>query len=342
MSSILDALNKVAAEKANARDEVVDPRAAAEEMVGAQTSRAITLTPRLIAAAAAAALLLVALSVGISAALLRGEAPSTNGPPAGPPNQLEIARTVYDAPPTMSSAVPPAAAETQPHATPAPPPSQAAKTGGAWRDVIAGDPTTPPPAPTETQGEFSPPPTQAETSPASAPNVVQVPAKVESQVETRPQMPVEVPSPAAAGTGSTTTPLPSYEQMRAERLQARSVESSDLPEGPKTALEEQAPAAEGPNNGPTSDAADLTSDSLPELGRATRERYDLVDLTINMTRPVSATNPRAIAFINRFKVYEQERILTTRARLLKVFTDGVAIEIIGGAERYFVPIGAPR
>ncbi len=337
MSSILDALNKGAAEKANARDEVVDPRAAAEEMVGAQPSRAITLTPRLIAATAGAALLLVALSVGLSAVLLRDEAPS-----ASPPNQLEIARTVQDAPPTISSAVPTIPVEVRPDAAPAPPPSPAPKTGGAWRDVIASDPAPPPSASAEAPSAPSPEPAPAGSSGPPAPNVVQVPAKVESQIETRTQTPSEIPPPAMVDTGSSTTPLPTFEQMRAERLKARAVDSSDLPEDSKTAPEEQAPIAEGPSSGPTSDAPELSSDSLPEMGRATRERYDLVDLTINMTRPASATNPRAIAFINRFKVYEEERILTTRARLLKVFTDGVAIEIIGGDEKYFVPIGAPR
>jgi hypothetical protein len=43
------------------------------------------------------------------------------------------------------------------------------------------------------------------------------------------------------------------------------------------------------------------------------------------------------ALINRLKYFEGERIEGTQARLVGIASTGVAIEIVGEDQRYFVP-----
>ncbi len=76
---------------------------------------------------------------------------------------------------------------------------------------------------------------------------------------------------------------------------------------------------------------------LPVLRTSDRARLGLADMKLNVLREASPNNPHGLAIINLTKIYVGEMIPGTSVRLLDVKTHGIAIEVVGTGERYYVP-----
>ncbi|MGC8845361.1 MAG: hypothetical protein ACP5QY_05885, partial [Candidatus Hydrogenedens sp.] len=83
------------------------------------------------------------------------------------------------------------------------------------------------------------------------------------------------------------------------------------------------------------EAVDMTR--LPVLRTSDRTRLGLDDMKLNVLREAGPKNPHGLAIINLTKVYVGEMIPGTSVRLLDVKTHGIAIEVVGTGERYYVP-----
>lgn len=75
---------------------------------------------------------------------------------------------------------------------------------------------------------------------------------------------------------------------------------------------------------------------LPPLRSSERARFGLESLKINMLREPSKNRPRGSVIINLKKVYLDERIPGTSARLVAVASDGIALEVGSERELYFL------
>jgi hypothetical protein len=75
---------------------------------------------------------------------------------------------------------------------------------------------------------------------------------------------------------------------------------------------------------------------LPPLRSAERARFGLESLKINMLREPSKNRPRGSVIINLKKVYLDERIPGTSARLVGVVSHGIALEVGSERELYFL------
>lgn len=85
----------------------------------------------------------------------------------------------------------------------------------------------------------------------------------------------------------------------------------------------------------TEETVDMTR--LPVLRTSDRVRLGLDDMKLNVLREAGPKNPHGLAIINLTKVYVGEMIPGTSVRLLDVKTHGIAIEVVGTGERYYVP-----
>ena len=74
------------------------------------------------------------------------------------------------------------------------------------------------------------------------------------------------------------------------------------------------------------------------LRQTDRQRLGLMDLQINMLKPAAKNRPHASAIINLNPVYIGEIIPRTNVRLLALDgLQGIAIEVQGSGERFYVP-----
>lgn len=85
----------------------------------------------------------------------------------------------------------------------------------------------------------------------------------------------------------------------------------------------------------TEEPIDMTK--LPVLKTSDRVRLGLDTMQLNVLREAGPKNPHGLAIINLTKVYVGEMIPGTSVRLLDVKTHGIAIEVVGSGERYYVP-----
>ena len=76
--------------------------------------------------------------------------------------------------------------------------------------------------------------------------------------------------------------------------------------------------------------------NLPALRSSERARFGLEGLKINMLRAPSANRPRGSVVINLKKVYLDEFIPGTTARLVSIATHGIAIQVGSEPDLYFV------
>ena len=76
---------------------------------------------------------------------------------------------------------------------------------------------------------------------------------------------------------------------------------------------------------------------LPVLKTSDRIRLGLENMQLNVLREPGPKNPHGLAIINLTKVYVGEMIPGTPVRLIDVKTHGIAIEVVGTGERYYVP-----
>lgn len=77
--------------------------------------------------------------------------------------------------------------------------------------------------------------------------------------------------------------------------------------------------------------------TLPVMKTSDKIRLGLDRLQLNVLREASAKNPYALAIINLNKVYVGEIIPGTSVRLIDVKTHGIAVEVLGTGERYYLP-----
>ncbi len=337
MSSILDALKKLEAEKAEARkppEQIVVDDVAERELVGREPLRerlTIKLTPAtLVIGGLVFGLILVIVSVGISLALVKPSGDSLARMNVAPPSQAHVAE----------------AADTRPNA------KEDDRAGD--RRVAAGKQTSSAGARVDsdeektvdqgTEAVAAGQPRQSDQSQGKKAglehegwSVASLPvagfnekkpllAKPETHAVTMSDMRSVVDSPA---------PMPAP----ADATEPREVE---IP-GPRFVTNKE-PATSGNADAAVHDFAEQELDvdprTLPRLRESHCERMGIRELQINMLQPKSKTRPYPSAIINLNKVYVGERIPRTSARLIAVDgLDGIAIEIENTKKRYYVPFG---
>lgn len=81
----------------------------------------------------------------------------------------------------------------------------------------------------------------------------------------------------------------------------------------------------------------LNIQTLPVMKTSDKIRLGLDRLQLNVLREASAKNPYGLAIINLNKVYVGEIIPGTSVRLIDVKTHGIAVEVLGTGERYYLP-----
>jgi len=176
---------------------------------------------------------------------------------------------------------------------------------------------TPPPTPPPEIKEDVPAQTSKETpSLESSPSIANVTSNNETTNPTDSQKPI-VSQPTPAQTTTST-----------------SVVTKDLEPPPSLKPEQfqQVLSLPKPN---TEETVDMTR--LPVLRTSDRARLGLDDMKLNVLREAGPKNPHGLAIINLTKVYVGEMIPGTSVRLLDVKTHGIAIEVVGTGERYYVP-----
>ncbi len=358
MSSILDALKKLELEKAQASQDVaLTPVTAEQELISHRTMHerlTIRMSPTTaIAAVAIFSLVLVLLSVGLSAVLLRDPAlakrpaavktaavspavqpaaPAPTLPPAPAVIPPAVSRANVDRPPAKTPDKPASAPVETAKAPPAitPPVSDPVP-------VVKDSDQQPKTAATETE------PTKKEPAPAPAPEPVPEPAvETEAKASTTDTPPVPLPPavqvakiPAVEESEVKTEALPDWPDLaKAVKPQA---EESSTPPIPRHVAPPRDEAEGQPSTEPPVRAAVPQSiKELPILSPGIKMRYGLDKLRVNMVKPISPSNPYGQAVINMIPTYEGDPILNTTAKLIKVESHGVAIEIMSTGDRYYL------
>lgn len=202
--------------------------------------------------------------------------------------------------------------------------------------VAKNIPSEPPPAVVEEVKNEIPPPT-------SPPQIIEGTPQIAEKTLQQPipePLPSEVSSPSVntqmssvtATTESkkeTPSPLPETKPASVPTVVTRDLQPppSLKPEQFQQALVLPKPKAE--------ETVDMTR--LPVLRTSDRARLGLEDMKLNVLREAGPKNPHGLAIINLVKVYVGEMIPGTSVRLLDVKTHGIAIEVVGTGERYYVP-----
>lgn len=355
MSSILDALKKVEEEKrreAEGQDTPIDPNEVADELTGRQAIGVAK--PRIGAAVIAMALGLlgiglVAVAIVGGALLLRmsvfqrpADSVALQTPQAQPASLPEPASPVQEVARPVSNLV--SAAEPEPDVAAVNSAPEVGDSAAVTPAVTNPVPPSPPAEePVESRVQTVSPPAEE----VAVPNNTQVPAPEsvpisvaettevaqpvatppapdamqEPQAETEPYQlaeasPADLPAP---------TPPPRPVPPRVEEVQVRGTVST--PQDPPAVHTEPAAVVQRP--------VSRDPDSYPILNNSSAQRLGLPELTINFVSGNSRTSPRASALINMKKVWVEDFIPGTNARLVAVSTRGVVVDVEG--ERFFVP-----
>lgn len=323
MSSILDALNKLEEEKKEAARTVaeaaIDPRIAARELVGHSGARRPSHGNPLMWGLVGMGLFSL-ITLGAAAAAYFMVKPA-----------LPLAN-VATAPPAVNATPPPATVQASP--------------GTSVTETSEAASPTGPPEPKDGLPKTAP----TATTPASPSPAAQVPApKPTPPIANSPALPtrIDVASNAlpdlawveesAKTTNSAAEVAGSEAVVAREAVPAPLVEATPLPpalpgvETPPAAPPEPSIVAPGP----------LPSDisKLPMLRDSDKGRIGFDKVKINMLQPKSDSRPYAKAIINLKPVLIGERIPDTRTTLIAVQINGIAIEVNGSRERYFVSFG---
>ena len=329
MSSILEALRKLEAEKAAKQAEeggerAFEPKNAGMELLADApehpSGSAIQVRPATLVAGALGLVAVLALISGVVAMLVvrsytQSTPPSTPGPAA----------SIAPAPPLVATPAPAAiapepatlAAKPEPPAMPAettkeePQPAPTAEKPEA-RPEVAAAPAPKPEAPAEeTPAEPEPKPRRAlpeETEPKLA-------AKADDSSNGNAPMALSVPGQQPA-------------RDRGSRF------SAPQPSTPSMA----APMA-APNSEPQPAAApDVTVnlDALPVLRGGELARFGLETMHINVLREAGPNRPYAVAIINLNNVYVGDTIPGTSVKLVGIRRNGIGIQIPSTGETFFV------
>ena len=315
MSSILDALNKLEQDKAQAQRRAEgyedDPVSAAQELVGRSVLHdrvTVRFSPLTLAAGAVVAVaLLVVLSMGLSLMLFG----TGDQDAASPVEALPVAAT-----PAIAKDSVPLVATNQ--------------------EVVAST-VAPDAAPTELPAKAivaAPPNTADEETPVAETNSDPAPLPAVQHALTPEPEPVEEPAPPVT---RAVDPIPEtvVAQPRPQIIEADPLPERDMiaqvPRETSTPLSRIETPAE-----PPVEELDRPLHLLPVLTPAIASRYVDDALVINMIVPPSDSNPYGFALINRVKVYEGQRISGTRLQLFEVGAQGIGVRVMGAGEKYFV------
>jgi len=351
MSSILDALKKLEAEKAEANKppEIIDGDAG-DELIGRSALRSrmtIKISPTMIAVAVGVFVLFsMAASVGISMMLLRPANEPVVAQAAVAP--VPVAAPVVEPQPVSAPVTPapvvepqPVAASVTPPPAPVPAPVKAA--------TVAPTPPEPPKAvPVEVAKKSEPEP-QQQPKPAPAPKAVEetkeksAPAPIKNDDVKPAEKPVAEKAPEEEPVSK--EPAEPVVLAKAEKpvkaTKPEKAEPVELPEktAAKTAKAEKPAAPESPAPKEAASALPESIFRLPVLRRSEAENYGLDGIQINMVRPPDKMRPYGSAIINLETVHTGEKIPGTDAVLIAVEKKGIAIEIEGSKDRYHIPFG---
>lgn len=349
MSSILDALKKLEADKAREAERAASEESpppfeadtAAEELLGHRPKRRAARTgpPYVLIGAALAgiAVVVVSASAGITLALLRNQEPAPGAP----------GRLALDAAPPAATAAAPAAPETAvpdpaiPPAAPEPAASAEATAVVENAPVVQRLPE-PAPAAESPQPPPSPPPAAPDPAPAQtqpAPEPAQdatrlAAARTEDPILAPPRPEIQDPPPPPPSPSETAAEAPRRSGAAARPYWGftpdddLAVPASPFARPPANA---EPQAAQREPQPPPADP-----EALPPLRGADKTRHNIENIRINVLRAPDDGNPYAHAVINLHKVFVGERIPGTSVKLLSVTGSGVALEVIGSGERYFL------
>jgi len=347
MSSILDALNKLEQEKAQAAREneenELDPAITAHDLVGRSMLRdrvTLRVTPAALMLSVGALAVTLAVVV-IAAAMIFSRAS------AKPAEQTAAAQVPMVQAPAPSPA--PAVIETTPPVEPPAAAADAPAVATAAPDIPATSDA--PPASTEPAAQPLPSPQPTSFVPPAQPAVVpqtaapsptviarQPEPKAEAPAMLEPEVippPKESPSEpvAAAPKPAVSEPAPRTRVAAAPPL----VDEDDLP--PRRTP--PAPKATAPAQ------QDVALDRLPLFTPVDQMRYGFERLTINMMKPADATTPQGSAILsftetspdgsklsNRMRFFEGQRIQQSPLRMFKVEDGRVGIEDVRTGDRY--------
>lgn len=333
MSSILDALKKLEAEKVEARQREADrtsDHVEERELVGRHIVRprnAVRITPAVVALGfLVIAALLVGTSVGVSMLLVSRS------------NETTVPEVAVNVAPTTLVQPPPAVAPPEPVAVA---PSQPPATEPAVRNSTpkAENPESAPPAKPETT-VAEPAPSTPPPPDAAVPEIKEPAPKVETP---EPVAPVAPPVAVAARAPETPTPV-DRPQPETQAPEPKVRNASNPWEGPmmrtappaRTSVPEARHEPEVPVAAPA--ALDIEALAKHPLRETDKRRLGLVGLQINMLQPVNKKRPVASAIINLNTVYVGEIVPRTTAKLVAVDgVKGIIIEMLDTKERFYVP-----
>lgn len=312
MSSILDALNKLEEEKARAQEDAeavdIDVHEAVEDLVGRSILRdrvTLRFTPgKLLIGGGLFVVALVAVSVGISVAVL--------GSKASP---------VVDTPADVVASSKPAPTTTEPTASV---PDGEDNPAESVAEVAAIEVE-------KVEASVVPSPASVRETPPSA--VVPEPVVAKEPVVAE-QSTSEVD--AAQAEDSVATKIDSAEEETSNAPEKPSVEREQVAKASEDSRA-SIPSNESLIEEPPAPAASVAIHTLPRLSPSDMDRYGLDNFRINMLKPQSASNPYAFAMINRKKVFEGSSIPGTRLVLFAVEMEGVGLHERGTSLRYFAP-----
>lgn len=371
MSSILDALNKLEQEKAQAvRDheqDELDPAITAHDLVGRSVLRdrvTLRVTPMALLLSIGT-LVIVLIVVAFVAALTlarNGEKPAEQTAAAvdatalsPTPFVIEPApapEPVVEAPATAAEVVPaPAAVEPAPvEAAPAEtaPPVQTLPSPQSTAFIPQPDVVTPSAGPVTSPAVVARQPEPKPEPPAA------VAPEVKPEVQQAPPAPVSAaptPGPASSAVVPPSRDLPAAVELEdleepTPRTRVAAAPVNDAEDDPLPPPRRTPPAPKTTATPPR----DVAVDRLPEFTAMEQMKYGFDRVKINMMKPADATNPRGSALItftetsddgssrtNRMRFLEGERILQTPLRLFKVESDRVGIEDVRTGDRYQLP-----
>lgn len=360
MSSILDALNKLEQEKAQAaqtEQSELDPAITAHDLVGRSVLRdrvTLRVTP--------AALLLSVTAIIVTLVVVVFAVATIFARPSAKPEEKttvadNVTLTASPEPATVEVTPPSAAPETPPQEAPPATTAVAPQTTTPTNSIPEPEPAPPPQTLPSPQASSFVPPIETATSPSSAPSPsvvarqpdpkTEIPATTETEVKPEPRaaspVPAETtpePPPPAPGPAPRET-TPAVKEEPAPRTRVAAVPLDD---------EEELPPPRHSPPVPKSTAAPakvVAVDRLPEFTPMEQSRYGLERVKINIMKPADATNPRGSAIIsfsetspdgsartNRMRFFEGERIQQSPLRMFKVEKDRVGLEDVRTGDRY--------
>jgi len=298
MSSILNALRKLEAEKAvqqtESASEEFQAEAAQADLLGkGPGDRGLHISPAmLIGGGAVFTLVVVAVSAAVAVMATRSRVPAGPLAAAAAPMAKALPAPKDEAPLAFSAASEAPATETATAEEPAAPKAAAVPKPNA----APARPVVPPAA-------EAPAPVGEVPAPAEEPE-----AMVLALADPLPAEPGAFPEPEAKP-GLPEEPL--FETPAESRLEAA------------------APAAPWQ---PPAEAVDV--DALPTLRSSERTRFGLDGLRLNMLREANKNRPNGLAIINLNRIYIGEMIPGTQARLIAVERHAIGIEMMNTGGRF--------